>query len=144
MKMDILKNERAGLKPVPTNLPDSPGVYLMKDASSEILYIGKASSLKDRVSSIFRSGANLSAKTTAMLEHIEDIEWIVTGSDLEALILENNLIKSTDPNIMLSCGMIKLSYLRLSIDEDFPRLSIVRRYKKIKPFFSALMSPRML
>ncbi len=117
-------------------LPDCPGVYLMKDGRGDILYIGKASSLNDRVSSYFQKGANLSAKTTAMLEHVVDVEWIVTGSDLEALILENNLIKKYKPkyNVVLRDDK-NYPYLRLSIDEDFPRLSIVRRYKKDKALY---------
>jgi excinuclease ABC subunit C len=115
------------------NLPDSPGVYLMKDASGEILYIGKASSLKDRVRSYFQKGANLTVKTSAMKEQVSDIEWIVTSSDLEALILENNFIKKHKPkyNVILRDDK-NYPYLKLSADEDFPCFSIVRRYKKDK------------
>ena len=123
-------------------LPDCPGVYLMKDNMGDILYIGKASSLNDRVSSYFQKASRgvkfnaPTAKTTAMLEHVADVEWIVTGSDLEALILENNLIKKHRPkyNVVLRDDK-NYPYLRLSIDEDFPRLSIVRRYKKDKALF---------
>lgn len=118
------------------NLPDSPGVYLMKDAGGDILYIGKAGSLKDRVRSYFQKGANLTVKTSAMIEQVSDIEWIVTNSDLEALILENNLIKKNKPkyNVILRDDK-NYPYLKLSVDEDFPRFSIVRRYKKDKALY---------
>lgn len=118
------------------NLPDSPGVYLMKDASGDILYIGKAGSLKDRVRSYFQKGANLTVKTSAMIEQVADIEWIVTSSDLEALILENNLIKKHKPkyNVILRDDK-NYPYLKLSVDEDFPRFSVVRRYKKDKALY---------
>ena len=118
------------------NIPDSPGVYLMKDANGEILYIGKASSLKDRVRSYFQKSSNLTVKTSAMIEQVTDIEWIVTSSDLEALILENNLIKKHKPkyNVILRDDK-NYPYLKLSVDEDFPRFSIVRRYKKDKALY---------
>ena len=118
------------------NLPNSPGVYIMKDAGGEILYIGKAGSLKDRVRSYFQKGANLTVKTSAMIEQVSDIEWIVAGSDLEALILENNLIKKHKPkyNVILRDDK-NYPYLKLSTDEDFPRFSIVRRYKKDKALY---------
>src|SRR4030066_275628 len=119
-----------------TYLPDSAGVYIMKDADGEILYIGKAGSLKDRVRSYFQKGANLTVKTSAMIEQVSDIEWIVAGSDLEALILENNLIKKHKPkyNVILRDDK-NYPYLKLSTDEDFPRFSIVRRYKKDKALY---------
>jgi len=118
------------------NIPNSPGVYLMKDANGEILYIGKASSLKDRVRSYFQKSSNLTVKTSAMIEQVTDIEWIVTSSDLEALILENNLIKKHKPkyNIILRDDK-NYPYLKLSAGEDFPRFSIVRRYKKDKALY---------
>ena len=119
-----------------TYLPDSAGVYIMKDADGEILYIGKAGSLKDRVRSYFQKGANLTVKTSAMIEQVSDIEWIVAGSDLEAIILENNLIKKHKPkyNVILRDDK-NYPYLKLSTDEDFPRFSIVRRYKKDKALY---------
>ncbi len=128
--------EFEALKSKLNNLPDSPGVYLMKGANGEILYIGKAGSLKDRVRSYFQKGANLTLKTSAMKEQVSDIEWIVTSSDLEALILENNLIKKHKPkyNIILRDDK-NYPYLKLSADEDFPRFSIVRRYKKDKALY---------
>ncbi len=129
MEAEVLKIKLA-------NLPDSPGVYIMKDAGGEILYIGKAGSLKDRVRSYFQKGANHTVKTSAMIEQISDIEWIVAGSDLEALILENNLIKKHKPkyNVILRDDK-NYPYLKLSTDEDFPRFSVVRRYKKDKALY---------
>ncbi|MBI5179802.1 MAG: excinuclease ABC subunit UvrC, partial [Nitrospirae bacterium] len=128
--------ETEALKIKLTNLPDSPGVYIMKDADGKIPYIGKAGSLKDRVRSYFQKGANLTVKTSAMIEQVSDIEWIVTSSDLEALILENNLIKKHKPkyNVILRDDK-NYPYLKLSTDEDFPRFSIVRRYKKDKALY---------
>src|SRR3990167_4452439 len=84
-------------------LPDLPGVYLMKNQRGTVIYAGKAHSLKDRVRSYFQKGASLSSRIESLVQHIADIEWIVTGSDLEAFILESNLIKKNRPpyNIIL-------------------------------------------
>src|SRR5215470_7805648 len=112
------------------HLPDQPGVYLFKDATGEILYIGKAAALANRVRSYFLKGAD-SPKTTLLVSQIADLETIVTRSELEALILESNLIKRHRPklNIVLRDDK-QYPYLRLPIKEDFPRLSIVRRVQK--------------
>src|ERR1022692_1193753 len=80
----------------PENLPDSPGVYLFKGARGKILYVGKARSLKKRVASYFSRGAE-SSKTDALLRAFQDIETIVTNTNLEALLLENTLIKKHRP-----------------------------------------------
>jgi len=113
------------------HLPDQPGVYLFKDATGEILYIGKAAALANRVRSYFLKGADHSPKTTLLVSQIADLETIVTRSELEALILESNLIKRHRPklNIVLRDDK-QYPYLRLPIKEDFPRLSIVRRVQK--------------
>lgn len=112
-------------------LPDLPGVYLMKNHRGTVIYVGKAISLKDRVRSYFHKGANLSPRTASMVQHIEDIEWIVTGSDLEAFILENNLIKKHKPryNIILRDDK-NYPFLRLSVGDNFPRITVVRRIKR--------------
>src|SRR5215470_16342818 len=112
------------------HLPDQPGVYLFKDATGEILYIGKAAALANRVRSYFLKGAD-SPKTTLLVSQIADLETIVTRSELEALILESNLIKRHRPklNVVLRDDK-QYPYLRLPIKEDFPRLSIVRRVQK--------------
>ncbi|MES4785692.1 MAG: excinuclease ABC subunit C, partial [Nitrospiraceae bacterium] len=113
------------------HLSDQPGVYLMKSARGEILYVGKARVLADRVRSYFQKGADHNPKTALMLDHVADIETIVTRSELEALILESNLIKRHRPkfNIVLRDDK-HYPYLRLPIKDDFPRLSIVRRVQK--------------
>ncbi len=113
------------------HLPDQPGVYLMKSAQGEILYIGKARVLADRVRSYFQKGTDQTPKTALMLGQVHDLETIVTRSDLEALILESNLIKRHRPrfNVVLRDDK-QYPYLRLPIKDDFPRLSIVRRVQK--------------
>src|SRR5712692_1267360 len=124
-----------GAPPAPTSLlsklehlPDMPGVYLMKGKRGEILYIGKANILADRVRSYFLKGADLTPKTRLLLSLVTDIETLVTRSELEALILENNLIKRHRPrfNVVLRDDK-NYPYLRLPIKEAFPRFSIVRK-----------------
>ena len=78
-------------------LPDSPGVYIMRNADDEIIYVGKAKILKNRVRQYFQNSANHSVKVKTMVSHIDHFEYIVTNSELEALILENNLIKKHTP-----------------------------------------------
>jgi len=113
------------------HLPEQPGVYLMKSARGEILYIGKARVLADRVRSYFQKGGDHSPKTALMLSQMADLETIVTRSELEALILESNLVKRHRPrfNVVLRDDK-QYPYLRLPIKENFPRLSIVRRVQK--------------
>jgi excinuclease ABC subunit C len=113
------------------HLPDHPGVYLFRDASGELLYVGKAASLADRVRSYFQGGADHSPKTALLIAQIADLETIVTRSELEALILESNLIKRHRPrfNVVLRDDK-QYPYLRLPIKDRFPRLSIVRRIQK--------------
>lgn len=119
-----------------SRLPSSPGVYLMKDKTGRILYIGKAKNLKSRVRNYLRPGADGRAHIVFMMERAESLEWVVTGSEKEALILENNLIKKHRPryNVDLKDDKTYLS-LRLGLDEDFPRLDLVRRVKRDKAFY---------
>jgi excinuclease ABC subunit C len=114
-----------------THLPAQPGIYLFKNHKNEILYVGKAASLADRVRSYFQKGADHGPKTSLLIGEIADLETIVTRSELEALILESNLIKRHRPrfNIVLRDDK-QYPYLRLPIKENFPRLSIVRRVQK--------------
>jgi excinuclease ABC subunit C len=109
-------------------LPDAPGVYLMKSKGGEVLYIGKANVLADRVRSYFQKGADLTPKNRLLISHVTDIETMVTRSELEALILENNLIKRHRPrfNVILRDDK-NYPYLRLPIKEAFPRFTIVRK-----------------
>lgn len=113
------------------HLPPQPGVYLMKDQEGEILYVGKATVLVDRIRSYFQKGHDLTPKTRLLLSLVADVETLVTKSELEALILESNLVKRHRPrfNVVLRDDK-HYPYLRLPIREDFPRLSIVRRVKK--------------
>ncbi|TKS59364.1 MAG: excinuclease ABC subunit C [Nitrospira sp.] len=113
------------------HLPGNPGVYLFKNAHGEIIYIGKAAVLADRVRSYFQKGADHSPKTNLLVSQVADLETMVTRSELEALILESNLVKRHRPrfNVVLRDDK-QYPYVRLPIKEDFPRLSIVRRVQK--------------
>jgi excinuclease ABC subunit C len=113
------------------NLPDQPGVYLFKDQTGAVLYIGKAARLADRVRSYFLKGADHTPKTALLVSQIADLETMVTRSELEALILESNLVKRHRPrfNVVLRDDK-QYPYLRLPIKDSFPRLSIVRRVQK--------------
>lgn len=111
--------------------PEKPGVYLMKDIEGKIIYVGKAINLKKRVKSYFRNKESLSPKVRAMVSQIEDIEFIVTESELEALVLECNLIKFHKPkyNILLRDDK-QYPYIKINLDAPYPYLEIVRRIKK--------------
>jgi excinuclease ABC subunit C len=112
------------------NLPEEPGVYIMKDAKGHIIYIGKALSLWNRVRSYFQKGSK-GEKTEIMVRQIADIETIVTHTELEALALESNLIKKHRPryNIILRDDK-NYPYLRFDMKAEYPRLEVVRRLKK--------------
>lgn len=114
-----------------THLPDQPGVYLFKDQSGDVLYIGKAARLADRVRSYFLKGTDHTPKTALLVSQIADLETMVTRSELEALILESNLVKRHRPrfNVVLRDDK-QYPYLRLPVKDRFPRLSIVRRVQK--------------
>ncbi|MGE0474618.1 MAG: excinuclease ABC subunit UvrC [Nitrospirales bacterium] len=118
------------------HVPKRPGVYLFKDAHGDIVYIGKAAILADRVRSYFQKGADLSPKIRALVAQVADLETLVTKSELEALILESNLIKRHRPrfNVVLRDDK-QYPYLRLPIQDDFPRLSIVRRVQPDKALY---------
>lgn len=109
-------------------LPDKPGVYLMHDKDDKVIYVGKAVVLKNRVRSYFRNLASHTPKVRAMVAKIADIETIVTSSEVEALILECNLIKKYRPryNIMLKDDK-SYPYLKVTLNEEFPRLYVTRR-----------------
>lgn len=113
------------------HLPDRPGVYLFKDELGRIIYVGKAISLKNRVRSYFQSSRNHALKVRVMVEQIVDLETIITGSELEALILESNLIKKHYPkyNIRLRDDK-QYPYVRIDVQDAFPRITIARHIKK--------------
>ncbi len=113
------------------NLPDQPGVYLMHDKDGEIIYVGKAKILKNRVRQYFQSGANQTPKVRAMVSNIAYFEYIVTDSETEALALECNLIKKHRPkyNILLKDDK-HYPYIKITINEQYPKILKVRRLKK--------------
>ena len=110
------------------SLPERPGVYLFKDAASSILYIGKARVLRDRVRSYFQSPAGQSIKISRMVEEAAELEVILTDSEVEALILENNLVKKEQPryNTLLRDDK-NFPYLKMTIQDPYPRVVLVRK-----------------
>lgn len=114
-------------------LPDKPGVYIMHNSSDEIIYVGKAVNLKNRVRQYFQNSKNKTAKTTALVSHIAYFEYIVTDSEMEALLLECNLIKEHRPkyNVMLKDDKT-YPYIKVTVNEDYPRIFITRKYVKDK------------
>lgn len=124
-------------------LPNSPGVYIMHDDSDAIIYVGKAKSLTKRVHQYFQASHDEGIKKKQMVEHIAYFEYIVVDSELEALVLENNLIKEHRPkyNTLLRDDKT-YPYIKVSLEEDFPRVLFSRRMKKdnnkyFGPFTSA-------
>lgn len=112
-------------------LPTNPGVYLFKDKRGTVLYIGKAGNIQHRVSSYFQKPTGKDLKTLAMLEKVADIETLVTDTEKEAFILENNLIKIHHPRYNVKLRDDKnYPCLKLSMEDDFPTLTVVRRIKK--------------
>ncbi|RGF18689.1 excinuclease ABC subunit UvrC [Firmicutes bacterium AM10-47] len=114
-------------------LPGKPGVYIMHDAEDTIIYIGKAISLKNRVRQYFQSSRNLGIKKEQMVQQIARFEYIVTDSELEALVLECNLIKEHRPkyNTMLKDDKT-YPFIKVTLQEEYPRIQIVRQMKKDK------------
>ncbi|MEG6510512.1 excinuclease ABC subunit UvrC [Desulforamulus ruminis] len=113
------------------NIPARPGVYLYKNEDGQVIYVGKAVSLKNRVRSYFQAGAKQAPKVKAMLSRAVDLDFIVTDSEMEALILENNLIKEHRPkyNILLKDDKT-YPYIKVTVHEDFPRVYLTRRVLK--------------
>lgn len=126
-------------------LPSSPGVYKMYNAEGEVIYVGKAISLKNRVTQYFRKNSNHTAKVLAMVSHIADFETIGVSNETEALSLESNLIKQFSPkyNILLKDDK-DFPYIRIDLRQDFPRVEIVHKLasdgaKYLGPYLSALL-----
>ena len=115
------------LETILSSLPDSPGCYLMKDENGRIIYVGKAINLKNRVKSYFQKSSDHTYKTRRMVSNIRDIEWIVVASELEALILEMNLIKEHRPfyNVRLKDDK-RYPYIKIHWQDDFPKVSVTR------------------
>jgi excinuclease ABC subunit C len=130
--MVVLKSKmmekKSHLEPILKGLPAKPGCYLMKNASGDVIYVGKAIHLRNRVRSYFHESAESSPKVLEMIAHIEDIEWIVVGSELEALILEMNLIKQHRPkfNVRLKDDK-RYPYIKVHWQDPFPKVTVTRR-----------------
>jgi excinuclease ABC subunit C len=133
-----------------SNLPISPGVYLHKDESGKIIYVGKAKNLRNRVRSYFQSGRGHDPKTRQLVRRIRDLEFIVTDTEVEALVLESNLIKQYKPrfNVLLKDDK-QYPHLKLTINEPFPRVMITRRIQRdgalyFGPFLPAALARRTI
>lgn len=112
-------------------LPDKPGVYLMKNSLGEIIYVGKAKVLKNRVRQYFQNSKNHSTKVKSMVKNISEFEYIVTDSEMEALILEGNLIKKYRPKYNIALKDDKFyPFIKITINEDFPRVFMTRSFVK--------------
>ena len=120
--------KRPNLKDLLNSIPTKPGVYLMKDEYSTVIYIGKAINLRNRVRSYFHESAQAWAKTQELAQRVADIEFIVTGSELEALVLESTLIKRHRPrfNVRLKDDK-RYPYIKVTWQDDFPRIAVTRR-----------------
>jgi excinuclease ABC subunit C len=125
------------------SIPPGPGVYLYKDTSGETIYVGKAKSLRNRVRTYFQLSAEFDVRKDQMMDTIDDVEFIMTDTEGEALALENNLIKQHKPkyNILLRDDKT-YPYIKLTINESFPRTMVTRRVRKdgaayFGPYFPA-------
>jgi excinuclease ABC subunit C len=132
------------------SLPESPGVYLFKDAAGKVVYVGKARSLRNRVRSYFLESRWADAKTGSLAREISDLETILVENEREALALENNLIKQYKPkfNVMLRDDKT-YPYIKLTLYEKYPRVYFTRRVKKdgslyFGPYFPASLARRIL
>src|SRR5437764_1670714 len=131
-------------------LPTSPGVYLYKNAAGEVIYVGKAKSLRARVRSYFGEGVDTQPKTDSLLRDAVDVEYIIVDNEKEALALENNLIKQKKPryNILLRDDKT-YPYVKLTAGERFPRVYVTRRLRKdgslyYGPYFPANLAYRIV
>src|SRR5215204_1168638 len=132
------------------NLPTSPGGYLHKDEGGKIIYVGKAKNLRNRVRSYFQSGRGHDRKTRELVKRITDLEFIVTDTEVEALVLESNLIKQHKPryNVLLKDDK-QYPHLKLTISEPFPRVMITRRIQRdgslyFGPYLPAALARRTI
>ncbi|KLE14448.1 excinuclease ABC subunit UvrC [Clostridium sp. C8] len=113
------------------NLPEKPGVYIMKNSLGEIIYVGKAKILKNRVRSYFQNSKNHSEKVKVMVKNISEFEYIVTDSEMEALILECNLIKKHSPRYNIALKDDKFyPFIKITTNDDYPRVFVTRKYAK--------------
>src|SRR6476469_5885082 len=140
--MDLLQKIRS--------LPASAGVYLYKNAEGQVIYVGKAKNLRNRVSSYFHEGRATDAKTGTLVREAVDVDYIVVANNKEALALENNLIKQKKPryNILLRDDKT-YPYVKLTLDERYPRVYVTRRLRKdgsnyYGPFFPGNLAYRIV
>lgn len=128
-----MNSEKFNIQEELKKLPDKPGIYIMHDKDDTIIYVGKAIILKNRVRSYFRESANHSPKIAKMVSLVERFEYIVTDSELEALVLENNLIKEHRPkyNTMLKDDKT-YPYIKVTVSDVYPRILFSREMKKDK------------
>ena len=131
-------------------IPGGPGVYLYKDGSGQTIYVGKAKSLRNRVRTYFQLSADFDERKDQMMDSIEDVEFVMTDTEGEALALENNLIKQHKPkyNILLRDDKT-YPYIKLTINEPYPRTMITRRVRKdgaayFGPFFPAGLARKVI
>ena len=127
----MVYNETMDLSVKIKELPTNSGVYIMKNADGEVIYVGKAKNLKNRVTQYFQHNKNHTLKVRSMVKNIADFYYIITPNEAEALALENNLIKRFQPyyNILLKDGK-SYPYIRIDLKQDFPRLEITRKLKR--------------
>src|SRR5260370_13436385 len=130
-------------------LPESPGVYMFKDAAGNVLYVGKAASLRSRVRSYFLESSWINAKTGSLAREIADLETILVGNEREALALENNLIKKYRPkfNVLLRDDKT-YPYIKLTMAEKYPRVYFTRKVKNdgalyFGPYFPPILARRI-
>ncbi len=149
-----MEDRRTLLREKAANLPLRPGVYLMRDRTGKIIYVGKSKVLKNRVSQYFHESGNMSVKTARMVSHVYDFETILTDSEMEALTLENSLIKLHTPKYNIKLKDDKnYPYIRITVHDDYPKIMMVRRraadsakyfgpYSSAKAVYSILMTIR--
>src|SRR6185369_16690362 len=121
----------AHLQGILATLPTKPGCYIMKNTAGKIIYVGKAINLRNRVRSYFHADTGHDNKTRRLVRDIVDLEWIVVGSELEALILEMNLIKRHRPryNVRLKDGK-RYPYIKVHWGEPFPKVTVTRQMEE--------------
>ena len=122
-----------------SNIPSSPGCYLFKDDKNNVIYVGKAKNLKKRVKSYLQK-TDLDPKTQVLLSHVNSVDFIATSNEVEALILESNLIKKNSPKYNINLKDSKrFAYIQLT-DDDFPRILYARRPHGKGKFFGPFVS----
>ena len=144
---NIGMNER--IKDKLRQLTTKPGVYVMRDESGNVIYVGKAKNLKNRVSQYFRNSPKPS-KVQAMVDNVDDFDYFIAMSEMDALALESNLIKKYQPfyNILLKDGK-QFPYIKVDLSQPFPKFEIVRKVKKdgakyFGPYFAGLDAREIL